>query len=86
MMSVAGGATAAPVAMFGHSISIEVNGQKITMPAKDRHAFVDVFDVYPIDLTKSGGKRLVSRLNGRDVMDFTIPLHDKDSVDLYWEK
>lgn len=88
MTSVAGwpGTTTAPVAMPGHSISIEVNGQKITMPAKDRHTFVDVFDVYPIDLTKSGGKRLVSRLNGMDVMDFTTPLHDKDSVDLYWEK
>lgn len=76
----------APAPVFGHSISVEVNGQKVTIPAKDRHTFVDVFDAYPIDLTKSGGKRLVSRLNGMDVMDFTTPLHDKDSVDLYWEK
>lgn len=75
-----------PTPVFGHSISIEVNGEKITMPAKEKHTFVDVFDAYPIDLTKSGGKRLVSRLNGIDVTDFTISLHDKDSVDLYWEK
>lgn len=67
-------------------IRIEVNGKPITLPAKQRHVFVDVFDVYPFDLTKAGGKKLVSRLNGIDVTDFTAPVYENDSIDLYWEK
>lgn len=68
------------------SIQIEVNGKKVTLPAKQRHAFVDVFDVYPFDLTKAGGKKLISRLNGMDVIDFSTPVHAGDRIDLYWEK
>lgn len=68
------------------SIQVEVNGKKVTLPAKQRHAFVDVFDVYPFDLTKAGGKKLISRLNGIDVIDFATPVHPGDSIDLYWEK
>lgn len=68
------------------SIQIEVNGQKVKLPAKSHHVFVDVFDAYPFDLTKAGGKKMVSRLNGRDISDFTTPVHANDSIDLYWEK
>lgn len=67
-------------------IEIEVNGKKVRLPAKANHTFVDVFDAYPIDLTKPGGTRLVSRLNGMDITDFTLPICSNDSVDLYWEK
>lgn len=60
--------------------------QPTLLPEKAKPVFVDLFDVYPIDLTKPGGKRMVSRLNGIDVIDFTMPLHEGDRVDLYWEK
>lgn len=79
----------APVSGGGsmdRSITIEVNGKKVVLPAKHRHVFVDVFDVYPFDLTKAGGKKLISRLNGIDVTDFTAPVHENDSIDLYWQK
>lgn len=71
---------------FERSISVEVNGKKVSLLPKAHHMFVDVFDVYPFDLTKAGGKRMVSRVNGMEVADFTTPLHENDSIDLYWEK
>lgn len=73
-------------ARAGRSIQVEVNGKKVTLPSKPTHAFVDVFDVYPFDLTKAGGKKLISRLNGIDIIDFATPVHANDSIDLYWEK
>lgn len=66
-------------------IHIMVNGQAVTMPAKANPIFVDVFDVYPFDLTKAGGTRLITRINGED-KDFTEPMNEGDVVDLYWEK
>lgn len=71
---------------FERSICVEVNGKKVSLLPKAHHMFVDVFDVYPFDLTKAGGKRMVSRVNGMEVADFTTPLHENDSIDLYWEK
>ena len=44
-----------------------------------------VIDVYPFDLTKAGGTRLITRINGVD-KDFTEPIYEGDAVDLYWEK
>lgn len=66
-------------------ILVTVNGEVVTMPAKEKPIFVDVFDVYAFDLTKAGGTRLITRINGED-KDFTEPLHDGDHIELYWEK
>ncbi len=54
--------------------------------SKANHMFVDVFDVYPFDLTKAGGNRMVCRVNGMEVRDFTKPVFENDEIDLYWEK
>lgn len=70
----------------GVSIQVEVNGTKVALLPKQKHMFVDVFDVYPFDLTKAGGKRMVCRVNGMTVTDFTTPVHTDDKIDLYWEK
>lgn len=79
-------AAATPVQELPVRIKVEINGTPTLLPEKAKPVFVDLFDVYPIDLTKPGGKRMVSRLNGIDVIDFTMPLHEGDRVDLYWEK
>ncbi len=68
------------------SIEIKVNDQKVNLLPKSSHTFVDVFDAYPFDLTKPGGKRMVSKLNGMDVSDFTLPVREGDKIELYWEK
>lgn len=79
--------TVPPVKTSGsRGMTVEVNGKKTLLPGKANAIFVDLFDVYPIDLTKPGGKRMVSRLNGMDIVDFSVPLHEGDYVDLYWEK
>lgn len=66
-------------------VRVTVNGKPVTMPKKEKTIFVDVFDVYPFDLTKAGGTRLITRINGVD-KDFTEPLWDGDEIELYWEK
>ncbi len=35
-------------------VHVKVNGTKVTLPLKQKPIFVDVFDVYPFDLTKAG--------------------------------
>lgn len=67
------------------AIQVEVNGKKVSLPPGEKHKFVDVFDVYPFDLTKAGGKKLITKVNGVPVSDFTTPLRENDSIDLYWE-
>lgn len=73
-----GGTSLAPV-------HVTVNGQPVTMPPKEKPIFVDVFDVYPFDMSKAGGTRLVTRINGQD-KEFTEPIWDGDAIELYWEK
>lgn len=66
-------------------IQVTVNDTSVRMPCKEKPIFVDVFDVYPFDMTKAGGTRLVTRINGED-KDFTEPLYDGDRIELFWEK
>jgi len=67
------------------AVQIKVNGELVTLPEKANPIFVDVFDVYPFDMSKAGGTRLITRINGID-KDFTEPLFEGDEVELYWEK
>ena len=62
-----------------------INGDVYTMPKKENPIFVDVFDVFPFDMSKAGGTRLITRINGED-KDFTQPLSDGDEIEVYWEK
>ncbi len=64
---------------------VTVNGENVQMPAKANPIFVDVFDVYSFDMSKAGGSRLVTRINGED-KDFTEPVHEGDVIELFWEK
>lgn len=66
-------------------VHVTVNGRAVTMPVKPNPIFVDVFDVYPFDMSKAGGTRLITRINGVD-KDFTEPVHEGDSIELFWEK
>ncbi len=75
-----------PPRPVGKPTHITVNGEEITIPAKSKGAiFVDVFDVYPFDMSKVGGKRLITRINGVD-KNFTDALRDGDSVEIYWQQ
>ncbi len=80
MGSVPSGAAPA----FIKPVVITVNGTSVTLPAKENPIFVDVFDVYPFDMSKAGGTRLLTRINGVD-KDFTEPLYEGDEIELRWE-
>lgn len=75
--------------LFGRSrsvdnrITVNVNGTAVTLEDKPNHIFVEVFDVYPFDLSKAGGKRLISKVNGVSV-DFTQPISQGDDIELVW--
>ena len=73
-----------PVEEVTGSVFVTINGDVVEMPHKKTPIFVDVFDVYPFDMTKAGGTRLVTRINGED-KDFTEPIHDGDRIELFWE-
>lgn len=70
---------------ISHPVQVTVNGQQVTMPNKPNPIFVDVFDVYPFDMSKAGGTRLITRINGLD-KDFTEPVREGDTIELFWEK
>ncbi|MBP3703680.1 MAG: rod shape-determining protein [Lachnospiraceae bacterium] len=63
---------------------VYVNGTEVTLLKKKSHIFVDVLDVYPFDMSKAGGRRLITKCNGVKV-DFTVPIHGGDEIELIWE-
>ncbi len=73
-----------PVEEVTGPVFVTINGDVVEMPHKKNPIFVDVFDVYPFDMTKAGGTRLVTRINDED-KDFTEPVHDGDRIELFWE-
>lgn len=73
-----------PVEEVTGPVFVTINGDVVEMPHKKNPIFVDVFDVYPFDMTKAGGTRLVTRINDED-KDFTEPIHDGDRIELFWE-
>ena len=51
-----------PVEEVTGPVFVTINGDVVEMPHKKNPIFVDVFDVYPFDMTKAGGTRLVTRI------------------------
>lgn len=61
-----------------------INNEPVKLSNKNKYIFVDIFDFYPFDLTKAGGSELVITINGEKA-DFTMPLKEKDIIELYWK-
>lgn len=66
-------------------IHIEINGEPFTMTGKNDYIFVDVFNVYPFDLSASRGRAVVTLVNGKNAQ-FAEPLQDGDKVEIYWKE
>ncbi len=62
---------------------VNINGESVKLEPKEHHILVDVFDVYPFDLSKAGGHILITRVNGVDA-DFTTPITSGDKIELTW--
>ena len=67
------------------NINVMINGRSVTLSGKNDYTFVDIFDFYYFDLSKVGGSRLITNINGRHA-EYVAPLHDGDIIDIYWEK
>lgn len=65
-------------------LPITVNGMPYMLHGKKNYCFVDVLDVYPIDLSQPHGEMVVMRKNGEKA-EVTSPLAAGDAIDLYWK-
>lgn len=68
-----------------HDIYVTVNSEGVKLSKKNSYIFVDIFDFYPFDLSKMGGSELIIKLNGERT-EFTAPLKDKDTIEIYWKQ
>lgn len=68
-----------------NSIDVLVNGQVVTLKGKSGYILVDVLDFYFFDTKTVQGTTLILKLNEEDA-EFSAPLKEGDSIQLYWEK
>jgi len=61
-----------------------VNKQPVVMRGKSEYIFVDVFDYIQFDLRESGGRNIVTLLNGRQAQ-YMETIKEGDIIDIYWE-
>lgn len=66
----------------GTSISINVNGQQITMSGKDEYILIDIFNYYELNLAESTGMVEIKR-NGNSV-EYTDVLTNGDVIEISW--
>ncbi len=75
---------APPVPDIPRPMTVIVNHMPITMRGKANYVFVDVFDYIDFDLKASGGRSIVTQLNGRSAQ-YMENLRDGDVIDIYWK-
>ena len=66
-------------------VYVIINNEPVKLTGKKDYIFVDLFDFYPFDLTKAQGLEFVTTLNGEKA-DFTMPIKEKDVIELYWKE
>lgn len=66
-------------------ISVIVNHRPVFLTGKPYYIFVDIFDYYDFDLSKSQGKAIVTMLNGRSA-EYMETLKSGDQIDIYWKE
>ncbi len=75
----------APEPPANTTIVITVNGTPVVLSGKPSYLFVDIFDFYPFDLSRMGGKELITKLNGARA-EFVGPIFDGCNAEIYWKK
>lgn len=65
-------------------ITVIVNKLPVILSGKSSYVFVDVFSFIDFDLKNSGGRGIVTKLNGRNA-EYMEPLKDGDVIEIYWE-
>ena len=65
-------------------MAVIVNKLPVTLKGKNSYVFVDVFSFIDFDLNASGGRNIVTLLNGRNA-EYMEPLNSGDVIEIYWE-
>ena len=68
----------------GKGIYVSVNETPIKLEGKSTYVFVDIFDVYPFDLSKPQGN-VVCKINNTTA-SYMGEIHDGDHLEVYWEQ
>ncbi|MDF2800492.1 MAG: cell division protein FtsA [Anaerocolumna sp.] len=76
--------TVVNLGLGNNEIYVSINREPIALKGKANYILVDIFDFYPFDLSKAKGQELIITLNGEKA-EFTLPLNDKDIIELYWK-
>lgn len=64
-------------------IFVTVNSQPVKLSGKRDYVFVDIFESYEFDLTKSKGE-IKTIVNGKDA-EHMQPIYDGDIIEVYWK-
>ena len=67
-----------------HTITVQVNNQKVTIKSSQKPSFVDIFNYIDFDRSKPQGRLIMSH-NGSPA-SLTSPLKDGDKISIYWDK
>lgn len=73
-----------PEPVPNNEITVTVNGTLVTLNSKAEYKFVDILDVYPFDVSKMGGRELVTKLDGEKA-GFADKIHSGAVLELFWE-
>ncbi len=60
-----------------------VNKKPVVMKGKKEYIFVDVFDYIDFNLNESGGRNIITEINGRKAQYMEV-LKEGDVIDIYW--
>jgi hypothetical protein len=63
---------------------VYINDKPVYLTGKKEYIFVNIFDYYEFDLDVSGGRSVVTKLNGQSA-PFTAVLQSGDKIELGWE-
>nr|WP_318685545.1 cell division FtsA domain-containing protein [uncultured Acetatifactor sp.] len=66
------------------NLTVTANGRPVILSGKTGYVFVDIFDYIDFDLKASGGRGIVTNLNGRPAQ-YMEPLNAGDVLEIYWK-
>ena len=67
------------------AMHVIVNKFPVTLQGKSSYVYVDVFSFINFDLNASGGRNIITLLNGRKA-EYMEPLSGGDVIEIYWEE
>ncbi len=67
------------------SVNVNANGRMLTLTGKESYVYVDVFDKLNFDLKAGNGRKIITKLNGKNAQ-YLEPIKDGDVIEVRWEE